>query len=182
MPIREQALSKLLFAVRHAHRETESGRKRDNGLSGKGQLQASRLTAFLVQYHLLHAPDHLLSSPSLRCIETIAPLSERYERPIEQCASLAEQAEDESEKAFERRIEEYLESWRQSADGITVICSHGDVIPCLSERLIGVKVDLRKGGFVEFEEAQKKIKLRTVLQHVDFMPDALPYSLSDAND
>ncbi len=65
----------------------------------------------------------ILSSPFIRCVETIEPLALHLGLPIESLPALAEGAGDAAS---------HLEL--AGGDGAVVLCSHGDVIP----ELLGV--------------------------------------------
>ena len=67
-----------------------------------------------------------MSSPFVRCVQTLEPLAERAGLPIEVDGRLGEGA------AFEGVLE-LLDTLPQGA----VLCSHGDVIPETIDALIG---------------------------------------------
>ena len=65
----------------------------------------------------------ILSSPAVRCVETVAPLGHMTGLDVELCEQLAEGAY--VAEAFD------LLGTLAGAEGDSVLCSHGDVIPGL---------------------------------------------------
>jgi broad specificity phosphatase PhoE len=128
-----------LILVRHAHRDV-TDRLLDNGLSAKGRKQAEAFKVHFESHYAAQGPWRLLSSPRLRCRETVGVLGK-----IEILRALDEQG-DESHAAFIERIDVFM---RGLKDPRTVACSHGDWIPIAVERLFKMKFDLRKGGMAE---------------------------------
>lgn len=61
---------------------------------------------------------HIVSSPYVRCRETVAPLAERHALPVEDADALSEGAP----------LSEALRLVEKVGDKPTVLCSHGDVI------------------------------------------------------
>jgi phosphohistidine phosphatase SixA len=111
------------YLVRHAKAGSRSrwdGDDRLRPLSDAGRRQAERLVATFAPI----APPRLLSSPYLRCVETIEPLARAIGQPVEPNELLAEAS------AFEP----VLELLSRLPDR-SVLCSHGDVIPETIEAL-----------------------------------------------
>lgn len=114
-----------LAIVRHAHagsRNAWQGDDRNRPLSDKGVVQAQVIADRLSDLR----PIRLLSSPALRCQQTLGPLSRRIGVDVE---------------ADERLFEGPREPWLQDlllevADVDAVLCTHGDVIPVLIDLLI----------------------------------------------
>ena len=107
----------MLYLVRHAKAGSRSEWTADDRLrplSGKGRAQAALLADRLASL----ATGELVSSPYLRCIETLRPLAERIDGAVRADARLAEDAGFEGALAL---LEELPDS--------SVLCSHGDVIP-----------------------------------------------------
>jgi broad specificity phosphatase PhoE len=150
-----------LILVRHAHRDTDQGRERDNGLSEKGRDQAKAIG----RYYRTRFPNEtpiLLSSPKVRCIETLLPLSDKLKIDVKILEDLDEQNDSSSDYA--RRIEKFFRWWKTRAPETVVACSHGDWIPTFTRAAIGTEVDLKKGGWLEIESRDGAIKLRWLLQ------------------
>lgn len=106
-----------MLLVRHAHagsRKDWAGEDRLRPLSPRGRTQAALLGGALEPY----APQRLLSSPFLRCVETLRPLADRLSLRVE---PLEELAEGNGQLA--------LALVRALADEKVVLCTHGDVIP-----------------------------------------------------
>jgi 8-oxo-(d)GTP phosphatase len=154
---------RTLILLRHAHRETTLGRDRDNGLSEKGKEQAKAIA----KYYLGRFPDSspvLLSSPKIRCVETLLPLADKTGRDIKVVDLLDEQFE--TNTAFQRRIAKFLQWWKKSQPSVLVVCSHGDWIPAFSRLFLGTAIELKKGGWLELESKSGVLRLRWVLQKV----------------
>jgi exopolyphosphatase/guanosine-5'-triphosphate,3'-diphosphate pyrophosphatase len=125
-----------LVLVRHARaakRTQWSGPPWMRPLVATGDEQARTLAKRLAA----DGPARLLSSPALRCRQTLAPLAMATSLPIEIDERLAEGADD--AKAFE-----LLGTLR---DRPTVVCTHGDLVGALLERL-------RAKGLVIEEESR----------------------------
>lgn len=106
-----------ILLVRHGHagsRTSWDGPDRDRPLSSKGQAQALAIATNLEKY----CPVRLLSSPYVRCLETLAPLAAALGLEVEAVAELAE-----------GRAYECLELIRRLAGTDVALCTHGDVIP-----------------------------------------------------
>jgi broad specificity phosphatase PhoE len=145
---------KTLILIRHAHRDTDAGRTRDNGLSDKGKDQAREFRKFYMDSGL--AADALFqSSPKKRCVETLEPLAKKLARDIEIDKLLDEQSDGESYSALTRRIDLFI-AWAEHAEASTIVaCSHGDWIPAFCEKVIRDGKDLRKGEWLVFEFTDK---------------------------
>lgn len=114
-----------LLVVRHAHagrRAAWSGDDSLRPLSEKGVKQALGLADALV----LHRPTLVLSSPAVRCVTTVEPLAEHLGVEVAVDDRLAEGAGDAEVRSLLADV----------ADGTTVVCTHGDVIPQILEQLI----------------------------------------------
>jgi len=146
-----------LYLVRHA----KAGERRlwtaddlERPLSKKGWKQSELLAKRLAKSE----PSVLLSSPYVRCIQTLEPLSERIELPVEVDDRLTE----------DEPVEPLLDLLRTVAKN-AVLCSHGDLIPAAIERLqrCGAKVstptDWRKATvWVLQRDKQGKVVRATV--------------------
>jgi len=119
------------FLVRHAKagsRERWTAPDRDRPLSAAGRLQAAALV------HLLGpAPRAVMSSPYVRCVETVAPLAEALGLRLQEEDRLAEGADP---------------GWAldelASAPG-SVLCTHGDVMASIVTSLAGARVPMIGG-------------------------------------
>ncbi len=109
-----------VYLVRHAkagERNVWEGDDELRPLSGRGHLQTRGLLDVLEDAEF----DRLLSSPYVRCMETVVPLSGRRGIAIEPVDALAEGAQ----------LDDALALVRKHAAGGAVFCTHGDVIPML---------------------------------------------------
>ncbi len=118
-----------LFLVRHAKAGKRSkwledpandNDDRKRPLDDKGILQAAAVAERLTDF----APTLLLSSPFMRCIQTLEPLGATLAITVTSDERLAE------DNPFEP-ILELLESCPDNA----VLCSHGDMIPMVTDAL-----------------------------------------------
>jgi 8-oxo-dGTP diphosphatase len=113
-----------LYAVRHAHAGSRSswrGDDRERPLSSKGEKQALGIADQLGDRDI----TRLVSSPSLRCVQTLEPLAAQLglEVKIDDRLDEGNDAEAALEVADELR------------DTNAAICTHGDVIPDLLHHL-----------------------------------------------
>jgi broad specificity phosphatase PhoE len=130
-----------IYLVRHAHagsRRKWVGRDELRPQDDKGMVQADGLAAALADAGL----THLYSSPSTRCTQTLQPLSDKIQLPVETNPALAEGAPATLSLAL---VQKHL--------GDTVaFCTHGDVIENVLGALVqrGMDADVgqstRKGG------------------------------------
>ncbi len=131
--------------LRHAHRDLFD-RSQDNGLSEKGHYQGRKIQEWMKEHS--PAPEHVFSSPKLRCLETAQYVAELYGLEVVVLPELDEQHPHETDAAFRKRIAEFLKS--DKCPPRAVFCTHGDVLPELA-RLLGLPgVDISKGDlFIE---------------------------------
>ena len=107
----------MLYFVRHAKAGSRSdwvGDDRLRPLSGKGVAQSVLIAQRLAPL----ATGELVSSPYLRCVETLQPLAELVDGAVRGDERLAENTGFEGALALLAEL----------PDG-SVLCSHGDVIP-----------------------------------------------------
>ncbi len=151
--------NRTLVLVRHAHRDRLAGREIDDGLSEKGQKQVHLV---LNHYRSRFGDEStcLASSPKLRCIETLMPLSNSLDVLIQKVDSLDEGGE------LRKKTQEFLHWWSAQPSRLTVACSHGDWIPAFLQFNCGAWVDLNKGGWIELEGVSKSLSIRWVLQQL----------------
>ena len=109
-----------IYLVRHAkagERNVWEGDDQLRPLSGRGHLQARGLLDVFADAQF----DRLLSSPYVRCMETVVPLSGERGVAIEPVDALAEGA----------TLHEALALVGKHAAHGAMFCTHGDVIPML---------------------------------------------------
>jgi phosphohistidine phosphatase SixA len=113
-----------ILLLRHAkagQRKKWEGPDHLRPLSKKGWKQAEGSVELLAGFDI----DSILSSPFVRCVQTVQPLAEQRGLKIEETDDLAEGASPPAVVALARRL----------APTTAVLCTHGDVIPDLLEGL-----------------------------------------------
>ena len=90
-------------------------------LDERGRRQASALVEQLSPYPI----ERVLSSPYLRCTQTVAPLAEALTVDVEERDELAE--------GMGREASDFV---RRLAGTTAALCSHGDVIPRVLQALV----------------------------------------------
>jgi 8-oxo-dGTP diphosphatase len=112
-----------ILVVRHAdagERSRWGGDDLVRPLSRRGWAQARKLVGLLDPYE----PKRLLSSPYVRCVETLEPLATAAGLVVEEHPDLAEGTGNAAVSLV-----------RSLAGETAVLCSHGDVIPEVLESL-----------------------------------------------
>jgi len=122
-----------VYLVRHADAKSRSSWHADDRLrplTKKGERQAAGLVDQLRDADV----RRVLSSPAVRCIETVRPLATKHEVDVEAAEALCEA---QPTKSALRAILDAAD-----AKGDTVICTHGDLVPELLRALAkdGVKL------------------------------------------
>lgn len=115
-----------LYLIRHADAGSRSSWKDDDQLrplSKKGRRQSAHLATTLGDVGL----TRLVSSGSIRCIETLDPLAAAVGLPVETDARLYEGSDGPAALAV-------ADEMRALGD-VAALCSHGDVIPDLLSEL-----------------------------------------------
>lgn len=104
------------WVVRHAcagHKDDWTGADDERPLDPAGELQAKALAAVLAE----EGPERLVSSPTRRCLDTLAPLAEALGRPVE------------VEPALRRATGvELVRLLAQDAYDGAALCTHGEVM------------------------------------------------------
>jgi 8-oxo-dGTP diphosphatase len=140
-----------LYLIRHAKagdRSSWTGDDRVRPLTSAGRRQAERLVERFVDLPV----GRVLSSPYVRCVETVEPLALSRGITVEREPRLAEAG-----SFFD--VIELLESLPDSS----VLCSHGDLIPETIDALVrrGMEVgsapDWRKGSMWVLERVGDEI-------------------------
>ena len=112
----------MLHLVRHADagdRGAWVGDDFERPLDDHGQMQAEAIAVALAERPV----RRILSSPYVRCVDTVVPLGQALGLPVEAADELAE-------GSYVAGAFEMLGSLA-AAEGDSVLCSHGDVIPWL---------------------------------------------------
>lgn len=119
-----------LLIVRHAEadpRSSWSGPDVLRPLTGKGRRQAMGLVHVLGDRFSI---GRLVSSPSLRCVETLTPMAATLGLDLEVTESLAEGIDPAPALGLARSG-----ATLPSSAGALVLCSHGDLIPEILDAL-----------------------------------------------
>jgi len=106
-----------VYLVRHARAGSRQRWKKDDALrplSKVGRVQAAGLARSMAR----HQVERVVTSPYLRCLETVDPIATKRGLTIATSDALAEGAPlSEALRAFEKVI-----------DQETVLCTHGDIV------------------------------------------------------
>ena len=138
-----------VLLVRHARagsRKYWKGPDIERPLSKKGRHQGEGLVDMLARYPV----RRVLTSPYVRCVQTVEPVAEKLGVEVEQYLELTEGAPGEEVVALLRRAAGRTEIW----------CTHGDIVPIVLDAIVeqdGVKLKKRekrypKGSFWELEQ------------------------------
>jgi 8-oxo-dGTP diphosphatase len=121
-----------IYLVRHVKAGDRSTWTHDDDrlrpVSKAGQRQARGLVDVLDGAKF----ERIVSSPYLRCIESVGPLASVRLLAIEVSEALAEEAP----------LEDAVSLVRKHAHGGAVLCSHGDIVPMLLEHYADKGIDL----------------------------------------
>jgi 8-oxo-dGTP diphosphatase len=138
-----------VLLVRHARagsRKHWEGPDIERPLSKKGWRQAEGLVDMLTRYPV----QGILSSPYVRCVQTVEPVAEKLRLEIERRSELAEGAP----------IGPVVDLLREAGGSTVIWCTHGDIVPAVLDAvadLDGVELpdDLQypKGSVWELEQA-----------------------------
>ena len=128
-----------LYLVRHAHagsRRSWDANDIERPLSARGDLQAAHLIELLDGRPVAA----VLSSPAVRCVQTVTPLAESFGLAV-QVDALLHEGVDAGRAAL------HLLEQASATDGDVVACSHGDVIPRAMGLLVsdGMTIDGDEG-------------------------------------
>jgi exopolyphosphatase/guanosine-5'-triphosphate,3'-diphosphate pyrophosphatase len=133
------------FLVRHAKaysRERWNEEDELRPLTPAGDLQAQAIATAIAEEH----PRRLISSPLVRCVQTLEPLARTLGLRIEQDARLAEGA----------TLDGAVQLLASLGNETAVLCGHGDLIPplvvsCDAEGVNPAQVASEKGSFWRIE-------------------------------
>jgi 8-oxo-dGTP pyrophosphatase MutT (NUDIX family) len=110
----------LVILLRHAYageRDTWDGEDAVRPLDETGAGTARKLAPLLAAYE----PSRIVSARPVRCVETVAPLADLTGLPVEVDDTFDESARADAAAAVIRGL--------AAADGVTVVCSQGGLIP-----------------------------------------------------
>ena len=120
-----------IYLVRHAkagERRAWTDADELRPLSGRGHVQARGLLDVLADARF----ERVLSSPYVRCMESVVPIASVRRMAIEPAEALAEGAS----------LDEALALVRKHAATGAVMCTHGDVMPMLLDYYAARGVDI----------------------------------------
>jgi broad specificity phosphatase PhoE len=120
-----------IYLIRHAKagdRDTWCDDDRLRPLSGRGHRQARLLIEVLSDATF----DRVLSSPFVRCMETVVPIAGVRGRSVEPVEALAEGAS----------LDETLALVRKHSTSGALMCTHGDVMPMLLDHYASLGIDI----------------------------------------
>ena len=112
-----------IIVLRHAKaltRDEWKGTDETRPLALRGRKQANAAVGQLLAF----GPRKLISSPAVRCVKTVTPLSAALGRPIDRTRLISQDAWEEGASDARRIVGERVRS-RKAA----VLCSHGPVLP-----------------------------------------------------
>jgi phosphohistidine phosphatase SixA len=130
-----------IVLIRHGSagkRETWTGDDRLRPLDARGSKQAQGIASSLADWNV----DRILSSPYVRCVQTVEPLATAFGVEVEERPELAEGAGPSAPIALAEEL----------ADRNAVLCTHGDVV----EDLLGEP--MKKGAAYVLERTQNGLK------------------------
>lgn len=113
-----------IFLVRHGKagsRQNWKGPDRERPLSKRGRRQADGLVDLLADRDV----ETIVSSPFVRCVETVRPLADKLGLPVETARELAEGAPRAEALEFVHRL----------VPTTAVLCSHGDMVGIILDGL-----------------------------------------------
>ena len=116
-----RAASARIVVIRHGQAEPKKGwpgADADRPLVGRGRHQAQRLSQTIGRLR----PDRVISSPALRCVQTVQPLAESCGLPLE----ISQQWSIEAGKSVPGLGQDLIDT---TPDGSTlVVCTHREVL------------------------------------------------------
>ncbi|GGL37705.1 NUDIX hydrolase [Phycicoccus endophyticus] len=128
-------------------------------LTRAGRERAGALVPVLAAY----APERVVSSPSVRCLETVAPFAGVAGMRVRERESLAEEGFADDPSRAPARLQRMLERARPA-----VLCTHGPVLPALLDVLRPLLEDAGAPERERFERsaATKLVKGEALVCHV----------------
>ncbi len=128
-------------------------------LEPAGQERADALVPVLAAY----APRRVVTSPSTRCADTVAPFVAATGTRVRTRRGLSEEGFADDPSSAPRRLQKLLAAGRP-----TVVCSHGPVLPALLDVLRPLTADAADDDRVRFAAASdaKLVKGEALVCHV----------------
>lgn len=125
--------TKPIVLLRHGKaiaREEWEGDDGDRPLAQLGQLQAMRMLALYLPYHI----EEIHTSDAVRCYETVAPMARALGMDVIYWRELSEYFYEQDKKAHIKVISEIIENNLRA-----IVCGHNPVLPLIVAKLIGKK-------------------------------------------
>ena len=129
--LKKLAQTGTLYLLRHTtagDRSRWRGRDEDRSLTKKGWREADAIAATLADTGI----ERILSSPYERCVQSVKPLAKLLKAPIETSTLLGEEPDIDAAYALVDSVVGYN----------AVVCSHGDLIPALINRMMWAGLSL----------------------------------------
>ncbi len=148
-----------IYLVRHGNagdRRSWKGTDEERPISGKGRTQARHLASLLTRVPVAA----IISSPYVRCVQTVEPLADAIELKVELEARLAEGNGVESTRRLLGEL----------AGRSAVICSHGDIIGDLigyaaaNGATMEADIAMKKGSTWVLETRKREIQSATYVR------------------
>lgn len=133
-----------LLVVRHASAGSRSrwtGPDHLRPLDPKGERQAAGLVTAWTGTGAPRIP-RVLSSPYLRCVQTVEPLAAEVGLPVEEEPALAEGHATEAVILARGLLAAGRPGGSSTAAGMVVLCTHGDIVPAILAEAVADGVDL----------------------------------------
>lgn len=121
-----------IYLVRHAHagkRSEWKGDDEERPVSTRGVEQSESIRDLL----LAGGVGRIVSSPYVRCVQTVEPAAERIGLTVETDERLAEGAD----------VDDSMDLLLSLASTDGAACSHGDMIPLLLEQLVAQGMEVK---------------------------------------
>ena len=141
--------TRALVVVRHTKARARKSWRRDDRLRpliSLGRAQAEQLIPLLTAY----APTRLVSSSSVRCVQTVAPYAASSGWPLQETDALSE------EEATAEGVVELVDELMQSKE-CALVCTHRPVLPTVLDSLGIVTDKLAPGELVVAHHHKGKV-------------------------
>ena len=151
-----------LVLVRHAHavaRGDWAGEDTGRPLDAEGSRRARALVPLLTAY----APRRVLTSPALRCADTVAPFAAEHDLRLRTRRGLSEEGYALEPERAVRHLSRALERGRP-----VVLCSHGPVLPALLDVVRPLAADAAEADRRALDDAARDrlVKGEALVCHV----------------
>lgn len=143
-------MNQSLILLRHAQRQGL-----DDALTEHGKRQVEERGHFFFQ--VFGDQMDLMSSPKQRCLQSLETLGSLCKKPLQINEDLSERLDFEDSKAFEKRVQNALESrLSKSSWATTIICSHSDWLFVGAKYLLDLQIQFLEGSWIHLVRDQSK--------------------------